>query len=131
MSAHYKAEQTKYKMFVKTTDEHPIAQTGDYKHIAQKNFEIIKQSIGLRTQINITENPKFVHSLKNEGFDMSGKGYVFSFMIDSSNIYGPGAKLLLDDLNGIVLHSKLVLKADGSDDNVGAMIIEEEVGEDI
>lgn len=124
---HYGLGITKFKVAIKANrNEHPIAETGNYRDPAQKNLEILKQTIGLRTLIHSDKPPRYTIGLKKDISSISGNGFVYIFSIEGTNMFeegNNGVKLLLDDLDGIVLHTGLVLKSRGTGKNVDAKVI--------
>lgn len=95
-----------------------IRVTKNYQDISQKNFEVLLQSIGLRSMPVIMNNPEPVQQLENNGsLTLVGEGFVWKFAVDRSEIfynYGPNGTIgpvgfLVDELHGIILPSGVVL----------------------
>jgi hypothetical protein len=104
-----------------------IYSTGNITDISQKNFEVLIQSIGLRGMPVIMNNPVPVLDIAQEGaVQLSGEGFKWKFAVERGNIFenaGPNGTIgptgfLIDELNGIVMPSGVLLKTKQPDQNI-------------
>ena len=111
-----------YRMFVKS-DDIVLSDDGDLKSVEGKNFEILKQTIGLRAIPEPISDLNTVRSLKDAGSkDFVGSGYTWDFAIEAVDIFlsddNNPVGLLLEELDSIVLPDGNSLKTTGDDKNI-------------
>ena len=99
-----------------------IMVTGSILDGSQKNFEVLVQSIGLRTMPIILNNPLAVAALENEDAPtLTGEGFVWKFAVEFRGAFAndiSGVGLLVDELNGIVLPNGTILDTTGGGLNI-------------
>lgn len=98
-----------------------IRVTGNIRDTSHKNFEIIVQCIGLRAQPVITQEPKLVSSLKEEGSELDCEGFVWRFGTEREQYFDDGTSpvgLLISDLDNMVLFDGSQIKTTGADKNI-------------
>lgn len=111
----------RYLMFLKS-DDIRMADEGDLSTIEGKNFEILKQTIGLRAVPEAMSSLRRVRSLKESGSEIFvGQGYVWEFAIEAVDIFLEDENpvgLLVSELDDIVLPCGSVLCTSGDDVNI-------------
>lgn len=120
-----------YTMFFKS-DSIELSDTGDLKAIECKNFEILKQTIGLRAVPESISQLKRVRSLKESGSNLFiGQGYVWGFAIEAVDIFlddDSPVGLLIEELDDIVLPCGGLLRTVGDEINIEFIKNEEDIG---
>jgi len=111
-----------FRMFLKSEDI-VLSDDGNLRSTEGKNFEILKQTIGLRAIPESVSALKKVRSVKDLGSEnFKGTGYVWDFAIEAVDIFlgddGNPVGLLQDELNDTVLPCGNVLKTSGDDLNL-------------
>jgi hypothetical protein len=95
---------------------------GDLRTVEGKNFEILKQSIGLRAVPETISSLRRVRSLKESGSKkFVGQGYFWEFAIEAVDIFledGDPVGLLSKEMNNIVLPCGSLLITQGEGINV-------------
>jgi hypothetical protein len=91
-------------------------------NVSRKNFEIIRQTISMRSVPEDSGGLRSHCPLKQYGAEvLAGFGYVWEFDIEAVDaFYANGNKVgtLIDEMNNIVLSCGNVLKTQGDDVNV-------------
>lgn len=104
-----------------------ILMTGNYTDESQKNFEILLQSIGLRAMPVMMNKPCPYEKLQTMGApNIFGEGFIWKFSVEMpyvfENFTGKGTPgpvgLLIDELNGVVLHNGTILRTKGQGTNI-------------
>jgi hypothetical protein len=104
-----------------------MSSSGAVSNIDRKNYEILKQTIGLRavpetiTDIWLTRSVKDYDSVK-----FYGQGYVWEFAIEAVDIFysnGDDIGVLNKEIEGIVLPCGSVLHTSGEECNIEFMKI--------
>lgn len=125
-------DHDKYSMYLKS-DTIEMTDDGELRSVEGKNFEILKQTIGLRAVPESTASLKRVRSLKESGSKMFvGQGYVWEFAIEAVDIFlsdDNPVGLLEEELNDIVLPCGNLLKTMGEEINIEFIKNEEDIGE--
>lgn len=96
--------------------------TGDIADETQKNFEVIIQSVGLRTMPIILSEPIAVKDLATDGASqLGGEGFVWRFGVEQDGIFATrhsDVGLLVEEIDNIVLPNGVVLKTSGHNINI-------------
>jgi len=96
--------------------------TGNIVDETQKNFELMVQSIGLRTMPIILNDPQAVIDLAEDGAaSLNGEGFVWRFGVEQIGIFRNAKSefgLLVDEMNGVVLSNGAILRTSGNDQNI-------------
>lgn len=96
--------------------------TGDVRDASQKNFEILIQSISLRANPIILQEPVAVEELGDEGAEtLTGEGFIWSFTTERDEAFkasGNPVALLIEELDGIVLPTGAIVHTSGIDQNI-------------
>ena len=104
-----------------------IRVTGDYSNESQKNFEVLIQAIGLRAMPVLMNNPVPYASLEAAGAPtLTGEGFVWKFAVEREGVFensGPNGTigpvgLLVDEINGIILPSGVLIKTKNPSKNM-------------
>lgn len=101
-----------------------IMVTGNLKDQSQRNFEILLQSIGLRSMPNAMTDPEPVLNLSAAGApSLTGEGFVWKFAVEHQNVFATYSAgnvsdptgLLKKDLDGVIIDSNIrITTVDGS-----------------
>lgn len=90
--------------------------TSNIRDQSQRNFEILLQSIGLRSMPNAMTDPEAVLDLSLAGApSLTGEGYVWKFAVEHPGVFATYTAgvisnptgLLLVDLDGVILDSNV------------------------
>lgn len=96
--------------------------TGNIADPSQKNFEILVQSIALRSNPVILEEPHAVADLSAAGAQvLTGQGFVWCFGTERAGVFADSVSdtaLLESDLQGIVLTTGAVLATGAPGQNI-------------
>ena len=96
--------------------------TGDIADETQKNFELLIQSIGLRTMPIILNDPLAIADLATDGAtSVTGEGFVWQFSVEAERAFATkdsNVGLLVEEMNGIVLVNGAVLETSGPSQNI-------------
>ena len=96
--------------------------TGDIADETQKNFELLIQSIGLRTMPIILNDPLAISDLAVDGAtSVTGEGFVWQFSVEAEGAFATkdsSVGLLVEEMNGIVLINGAVLDTSGAGQNI-------------
>lgn len=101
--------------------------TNDFSDESQKNFEVLLQSVGLRSMPVLMNDPVPVADLSLANAPtLTGEGFVWKFSVERTEVFnnsGPSGTLgpigfLVDELNGIVLPNATVLSTAGAGVNI-------------
>lgn len=96
--------------------------TGDIADETQKNFELLIQSIGLRTMPIILNDPLAIADLAADGAtSVTGEGFVWQFSVEAESAFATkdsNVGLLVEEMNGIVLINGAVLDTSGAGQNI-------------
>jgi hypothetical protein len=99
-----------------------IRYTGSIADETQKNFELLIQSIGLRTMPIILNNPLAVPDLTADGAaSVTGEGFVWMFSVEMESAFATSTSdvgLLIEELDGIVLLNGAVISTSGPGQNI-------------
>jgi hypothetical protein len=96
--------------------------TGNIEDDTQKNFELMVQSIGLRTMPIIINEPTAVIDLAKDGAtSLTGEGFVWRFGVEQVGTFATSESeigLLVKEMDGIVLPNGVILRTSGTDQNI-------------
>lgn len=110
-----------YRMFFKS-EAIKLSDEGDFGNIDRKNFEILKQTIALRSTPEQILPLKYTRSVKEYGSTkFVGLGYIWEFAIEAVDIFfdkGDPVGILVKELDGIVLPCGGVLRTVGDGCNI-------------
>lgn len=93
-----------------------IQVTGNIRDQSQRNFEILLQSIGLRSMPNAMSDPEPVLNLSASGApSLTGEGFVWKFAVEhpgvfatySTGVISNPVGLLIKDLDGVIIDSNV------------------------
>lgn len=96
-----------------------IKVTRNLSDISQRNFEVLLQSVGLRSMPVIMNDPAATADLDLMGAPtLTGEGYVWKFAVDMTGVFqndGPSGTIsdvgfLVDEIHGIVLPSGVTIR---------------------
>lgn len=98
-----------------------ILVTDNIQDQSQKNFEILYQSVALRSAPTIMTNPEPILALENEAApSLSGEGYIWKFSVERNDLWkdfqlDDPVGLLVKELDGVILESGVrITTIDGS-----------------
>ena len=99
-----------------------IRRTGNIMNETQKNFELLVQSISLRTMPIILNDPIALPNVVNDGAtQISGEGFVWLFSVAMEDAFvtkDSNVGLLVAELDGIVLLNGAVICTSGPEQNI-------------
>jgi hypothetical protein len=99
-----------------------ILTTGSIQDESQKNFELLLQSIALRSMPYVMMEPKVTVDLKLMGSPtLDGEGFIWEFAVEDEYSFEDDSDpvgLLIKELHGIVLPNGSVINTVGENKNV-------------
>lgn len=115
-----------YRVIIKSDsmkkDRICMSADNDLSNIDRKNYEILKQTIALRSVPETTKEIWLTRSVKDYGSTkFHGQGYIWDFAIEAVDIFyanGDDVGILKKELEGIVLPCGNILHTSGDECNI-------------